>query len=54
MIDLACLSRSDVMMRSCSFFGLPSMALIISLLHLRATALSTFSATGVMSPFDAA
>lgn len=52
-IDLACLSRSDVMMRSCSFLGLPSVALVISLLHLRVTAISTFSACGIMPSYNA-
>lgn len=40
-------------MMSCSDLGLPSVADFISLLHLRAMALSAFSTCGLTSPRDA-
>lgn len=46
---LACLSRRVVMMLSCCDLGLPSMAVSISVLHLRATLRSAFSASGVIA-----
>lgn len=48
---LAWWSRMAVIMRSWSDLGLPLMAVLISFLHLRATALNAFSICGVMPPF---